>query len=172
MVTPIFDQAHPKITESVFSFPEFAPACKNHFIPSIHSWEKDNFRVLRPDWPRLFFTIPNQNCFDQPLIYANLYNHAKNQAYVDLFWWYGWLKILQSDWLRTFWPKSQEQNFSHIWDLSRNNANSLNFHYRTNSVKIFNKFKDPCFWPIFGSFSQKLFFQKFWLCHAQPQMGL
>ena len=43
----------------------------------------------------------------------NLYQHAKNEAVssirsgekLDL-------KILQSEWLRTFWPISQEQHFS------------------------------------------------------------
>ena len=44
----------------------------------------------------------------------DLYQHAKNEAIssicsaeiVDL-------KILQSDWLRAFWPVSQEQDLSH-----------------------------------------------------------
>ena len=44
-----------------------------------------------------------------------------------------------------------------IWDLYRNTAN-INFHYKTNSVKIktkfFNKFKTPCFWPIYDLLSQ------------------
>ena len=40
---------------------------------------------------------------------------------------------MQSDWLRTFWPIFQE----HLCpDLCRNTANNINFHYRTNSVKI------------------------------------
>ena len=45
----------------------------------------------------------------------NLYQHAKNEAVslissgkiIDL-------KILQSDWLRAFWPISQEQGFSEM----------------------------------------------------------
>ena len=45
---------------------------------------------------------------------------------------------MQSDWLRTFWPISQEPEFSQIWDLCRNTGNIINFHYRTNSVKINN----------------------------------
>ena len=56
--------------------------------------------------------------------------------FVDLFWRYGWLKILQSHWLRTFLPISQELEFSQIWDLCRNTANVKNFHYKTNSLKI------------------------------------
>ena len=43
-------------------------------------------------------------------------------------------------------------------------------------TKFFNKFKKPCFWPIFGPFSQfwgqKLFFKKIGLCHAQLHMGI
>ena len=50
--------------------------------------------------------------FDQRLISMNLYHHAKIQAFssfssrdtVDL-------KILQSDWLKAFWPISQEPDF-------------------------------------------------------------
>ena len=43
------------------------------------------------------------------------------------------------DWLITFWSISQKPEFSPIWDLSRNTANNINFHYRTNSVKIDDK---------------------------------
>ena len=57
--------------------------------------------------------MPKQKIFDQLLIFVNLYQHTKNEAIssicsgeiVDL-------KILQSDWLRAFWPISQEQDFS------------------------------------------------------------
>ena len=59
--------------------------------------------------------MPNQKIFTQLLSFVNLYQHAKNEAVslicsgeiIDL-------KILQSDWLRAFRPKSQEQNFSRI----------------------------------------------------------
>ena len=64
-------------------------------------------------------------------------------------------KILQSNWLRKFWPISQEQKFSQIWDLCRNTANK-NFHYRTNSVKsiteFYSKFKKPIFGPFLVPF--------------------
>ena len=79
-----------------------------------------------------------------------------------------WLikKIIQSDWLGTFWSISQEQNLSQIWDLCRNTVN-INFHYITNSVKInakfFNKFKKPCFGPFlvrFPNLGQIFFSQK------------
>ena len=67
---------------------------------------------------------------------------------IRLFHWFIiWvdLKILQSNWLRAFWPISWEMAFSQIWDLCRNTANNISFHYKTNSVKIignfFSKFK-------------------------------
>ena len=41
---------------------------KNQFIPSIHSWDTANFRVLWPDWPHPFLAAPIQNFFDQILI--------------------------------------------------------------------------------------------------------
>ena len=41
--------------------------------------------------------------------------------------------------MRTFWPIYQEQKFSQTWDLCRNTANNISFHYRTNSVKINNQ---------------------------------
>ena len=28
--------------------------------------------------------------------------------------------MLQSDWLRAFWPMSQEPDFSQVWDLCKN----------------------------------------------------
>ena len=42
-------------------------------------------------------------------------------------------KILQSDWLRAFWPVFQNKIFPKQ-DLRRNTTNNINFHYRTNSV--------------------------------------
>ena len=37
MASAMFDQAHPKITESTSSFPEYVPACQKsvHFIFSV-----------------------------------------------------------------------------------------------------------------------------------------
>ena len=74
--------------------------------------------------------------------------------------------MLQSDWLRKFWPISQEPEFSQIWDLCRNIANNINFHYRTNSVKINDKMFQYIqttlflahFWSIFPIFGTNIFF--------------
>ena len=46
------------------------------------------------------------------------------------------LKMLQSGWLRAFWPISLEPDFSQIWDLYRNVTNNMNFHYKLNLEKI------------------------------------
>ena len=60
--------------------------------------------------------------------------------------------------LRTFWHISQEPEFSQIWDLCRNIANNILFHYRTNSVKIkdktFQYIQKTLFLAIFDPFSQ------------------
>ena len=66
----------------------------------------------------------------------NLHQYAKNQAFSSF---YSRdivnLKILQSDWSRTFWPISQEPNFSQVWDFYKNIANIIKFLYRPNSEK-------------------------------------
>ena len=70
---------------------------------------KVNFRVQRPDWPYPFLTMPNQKMFNQLLIFANLYQHAKNNiASLICSGKTVHLNIIQSDWLRAFWPISQE----------------------------------------------------------------
>ena len=57
--------------------------------------------------------------------------------------------------LRTFWPKSQEQNFSQLWVLCRNTTKNINFHYRTNSGKtnaqIFQEIGKTLFLAHFGA---------------------
>ena len=74
----------------------------------------------------------------------NLYKNAKNQATslicsgdtVDG-------KILQFNWLRTFWTIFQEQKYFQIWNMCRNTASNINFHYRPNSVKTTTAAVDP-----------------------------
>ena len=67
----------------------------------------------------------------------NFYRHVENQTISSLC--SGDVvdsKILESDWLRAFSHISQEPNFSQIWELYKNRANKVNFHYRTVSEKI------------------------------------
>ena len=94
----------------------------------------------------------------------NFYQHTKNEAV-------SWicsgemedLKILQCDWLRASFPMSEKKDFPQIWNLFRNTANDINFHYRKNSVKIndqiFLQIQKPYFGltsPILG---EKIFLQ-------------
>ena len=80
--------------------------------------------------------MPNQKIFNQLLIFMDFYRHAKNEAISSICSAeIVHLKILQSDWLRAFWPIIQEQDLSQILDLCLNPTNNT-FHYRTNSVKI------------------------------------
>ena len=100
----------------------------------------------------LLWPCPSRKILNHLLIYVNLYQHKKKATSLICSGDMVDCKIVQSDWLRTFWPISQEQKFSQIWDLYRNKANNNIFHYRTNSVKItdqiFNKnSKNPIFGP-------------------------
>ena len=83
------------------------------------------------------FDLTNHKISDQLLVYVNLHQHAKNQA-ISLISSEDIVnkKTLQSNWLRSFWPISQEQTFSQTWDLCRNTAKNIYFHYITNSVNI------------------------------------
>ena len=76
----------------------------------------------------LIFDHAHQKPFNQLLTFVNLYQHIKNEAVssicsgemLDL-------KIPQSEWLRAFWPVSQEQSFSQIENLYRKTTNNINF---------------------------------------------
>ena len=95
--------------------------------------------------------------FNQLLIFVNFILLAKNEAVSSIF--YGeifHLKILQSDWLRGFWPISQEQDLFQIKDLSMNIANNKNFQ------KLMTKF--------FFKFTKNLIFDLF-LAHF-PNFGV
>ena len=136
---PISDHLHLKIIETTFNFPKFAPACKIS-VHSIYSF----LRYCQFESPVTRLTI---HIFDHVhLIFFwstfNLFELVSTCKKSDYFIFWGDRvdqKILQSDMLRTFWPISQEQKFSQIWDLRRNTTNNISFHYRTNSVKINNQ---------------------------------
>ena len=78
--------------------------------------------------------MPMPIFFNQLLISKNLHQYAKNQAF-SLFYSRDIvnLKILQSDWLRAFWPISQETEFSKVWDFCKNTAKIIQFLYITYS---------------------------------------
>ena len=76
----IFDHTHTKNIESTFSFPEFVPACKKSAYSIRSFFRYSQFSDLWPDWSHPFLTMPNQNIFNQHLIFANLYQHAKDET--------------------------------------------------------------------------------------------
>ena len=91
---------------------------KNQLVPSVLSRDTVNFRVQRPDWPHSFLTMPHQKLFNQLLIFVNLYQHEAVSSIcsgemLDL-------KVLESEWLRAFWPIFLEQKFFQTEDLYRN----------------------------------------------------
>ena len=84
-------------------------------------------------------------------------------------------KILQSDWLRIFFPLFQEETFSQIWGLERSIRSTkigtqqkyVIFLYITNSVKInekiFQIIQKRCFWSFSQFWVQNFLYQRLWL---------
>ena len=95
-----------------------------------------------------FWACPNKH-FWSTFNLCKLTSRSKKSGYFIRFGDMVDLKILQFDWLRTFWPISQEQKFFQIWDLGRNTTKNISFHYRTNSIKM----KDAP--KAFGDFKNK-----------------
>ena len=59
--------------------------------------------------------MPNEKILNQLLTFANLYQQDKNEAVSSICSGETLdLKILQSAWLRIFWPILQEKDFSQI----------------------------------------------------------
>lgn len=84
------------------------------------------------EWNRQFWTTSNLKRFYCILDFLNLYEHTKIKINLWICCWdIANLKMLQSHWPRAFWPKTQEQELSQIWNLCRS-VNNLNFHYRLN----------------------------------------
>ena len=128
MATTNSDHDHPKIIESTFSFPEFAPECKIsvHFIYSFLRYSQFQSPATRLAMP--IFNHVHPKIFWSTFNLRELVSPGKKSGYfIDLVWRYGWLKHLQSDWLRIFCPISQEQKCSQIWDLCGNTANYIVF---------------------------------------------
>ena len=92
IATPNFDYDHLKLIEITFNF---------QFISQFQS----SVTRLAPS----IFDHGQPKCFDQLSIYTNLYQHSKKSGYFISLICSG--KTLQSDWLRIFWPISQEQKF-------------------------------------------------------------
>ena len=81
MAALIFDHAHPEVIEIIFSFPKFAPASKIS-VHSVYSL----LRILgsHHQLPMPIMDLAYLKKFDQLLVYVNLYQHAKNQAILEI----------------------------------------------------------------------------------------
>ena len=83
----------------------------------------------------------------------------KNQTFFIILRYVN-LKILQSDWLRRFWPISQKPDFSQIWDLCKNTVNSIDQSQKKTMKNFSNKFKNFIFDPSSTFWGQMFFFSK------------
>ena len=100
--------------QSPFNLREVVTACKNQLIPSVHSWDTVNFRVRDQIGYTQFLPSPTKTFSIKFQILWICINMQKMRLssicsgeIVDL-------NSLQSDWLRAFWPISQEQDFQDL----------------------------------------------------------
>ena len=144
---------------------------KNLLIPFAHSWDTVKFWVQIPDWQHL--------CQTKELL-VNFYflwgcmNMQKKAASSICSWELVDLKPCNLIGCEHFGLYFRNK-ISQIWDLSRNRANNINFHYITHSVKINNQIflliQKNLFWsisPIFV-FSNSFSFSNKSGCHTQLQ---
>ena len=66
------------ILDQILIFVILYQHAENLFISYVHSLDKVNFRVLSPDWPHPYLTMPTPNIFNHCLICVKLYQHTKN----------------------------------------------------------------------------------------------
>ena len=124
--------------EMTFSFPEFASACKIS-VQSIYSFLRNSqlVRALWPDEACSFLTMSTQNVFDQLLIYVSLHQHAK-KSYLFILE----IRLIKMSYNLIGWehfdPYLRKRKCSLIRNLCSSISNEITFHYRTNSVKIYD----------------------------------
>ena len=128
LATSIFDHPHPKVFWSAFNFCNHVPTFKKSvylfhllilqmqlILESLHQTGHTHF------WSCSFLNMLRQTLFNKLLIFGNLCQHTKNKAALSISSGEMLaLKVLQSEWLRAFWPIFQEQNFSQTEGLYRN----------------------------------------------------
>ena len=129
----------PKIFNYLLICMNLGHHAKNQLIPLAYSWDTVNCRAHRPDWPQLFLTIwPNPKIFNWLFIFVNLYQQAKNEA----------VSSICSEEVDDLQKSSNLIGCEHFGLYLKNKTfpkhricagtqkNNINFHYRTNSVKI------------------------------------
>ena len=110
-----------------FNLYDFVPACKKlgNFLClflryTVNLNSRDQTGHIH------FLTMLNQNLFEQLSAFLNFYQHEKNEA-VSLICSgeINDIKILQSDWLRAFWPTSLIKNLTDINQCLTSPANNV-----------------------------------------------
>ena len=78
---------------------------------------------------------------------------------------------MRSNWLRAFWPKPQEQDFSQILDLCKNKENNIFITEQiSENCDQFFQIKKTLFFCRFPQFLEQKFFQKIGLsCTASSR---
>ena len=112
-VTPIFDHAHPRSFQSPFNLHKCATAYKKSvtsicsFLRYGHFWGPET----RLDTPIFDHAQPNN--FKSTFVFCEFVPTCTHQAVSSIYSGKTIdVNILPSDWLRAFWPISQEQGFS------------------------------------------------------------
>ena len=132
---PSSDWLIPKFLNHLLICVKLYQHAKNQLVLSVLSW--DTFWSPDTRLTTLIFALASLKTFLLTFNFGEFYQNAKNKAallicseeMLDL-------KTLQSEWLRAFWPLSQERHFSQIEDLYRDTTNNINFHFRVSSEKI------------------------------------
>ena len=110
----IFTTPTQKSMNQLLAFLNFHNHAKNQFIPSIHSSNTVNFRVLPPDWPHQFLTTPISKIFNL-LIFKTLYQHAKNQLILSVHSWYTVkFRVQRPDWPHPLLTIPNQKNFNQL----------------------------------------------------------
>ena len=89
----------------------------------------------------------------------DLYQHAKKEAVLSICSEVVNLKILQSDWLRVFWPNFQKNIFPEHGSCLGTHIITCTFITEQILGKLLKNY--PIFWPISPIFYAKKVFQKY-----------
>ena len=149
---PISDNAHPKIIEITFSFPDFVPVWKI-LVHSINSFSRySQFQCPVTGLTMPIFDYVHPQIFWSTLILCELVSTCKKSGhFIDLLWRYGWLKN------PAFWNKHFPIYGTNIFP----NMEFLQEHSRQYKFSLQNKFSKNQ-WPnlsinsknpVFGPFS-------------------
>ena len=160
LVTPTFDHAKQPIFGQHLIFVNLHQYARNQSIPSVHSSDTVNFRVLSPHWPHPFLTMPTPKTFNHLLVCISLYQHAKNMFILQI---QSILESCHQTGFNTFLTMSTPKYFCHLF-ISMN----LYQHVKSRLIPLLHSWDAVSFrvqrpdWPhLFSSRPTKTF--GFWL---------